>query len=289
MSPDGVRTGTLPVRQKSKSCLYFPSLEFMGYVTTNGILIDRIDFSETSQVIRVFSRKKGRISAIAKGARREKSSFNGPFDLFTVGKFTWISRPPDRLNILTECKRKKSLLALRNRLPRYYSASWITVFLRRLTPEGTPEPELYRLARSALDELTSSRQERNIVNMFDLKGLNLLGYLPRMVECSFCHSTFSPGTTVRFHYLAGGPVCSGCLTKENKKQRRIHLRNSQFHSPSLGTLKAIQKIVSSSGSDGFSVQLTSDQSRDVFRMMTHCFGCILRNLPSIRTSLYHRL
>ncbi len=49
------------------------------------ICIRAADFSETSQIVTLFTRATGKIKAIAKGSKRPKSKFDGPIEIFSYG------------------------------------------------------------------------------------------------------------------------------------------------------------------------------------------------------------
>ncbi|MCL4731639.1 MAG: DNA repair protein RecO [Planctomycetes bacterium] len=56
----------------------------MGLTTTHALCLRKVDFSETSQVLTLLTDKLGATGAIAKGAKREKSSVGGPLDLMCL-------------------------------------------------------------------------------------------------------------------------------------------------------------------------------------------------------------
>ncbi len=71
-------------------------------IKDTAICIRAIDYSETSQILTFFTRDSGKISAIAKGAKRPKSSFGGPFEIFSYGKIVFAESNKDKLATLTE-------------------------------------------------------------------------------------------------------------------------------------------------------------------------------------------
>lgn len=52
----------------------------MALTTTTAICLRKVDFSETSQILTLLTDKLGTVGAIAKGAKRAKSSTGGPLD-----------------------------------------------------------------------------------------------------------------------------------------------------------------------------------------------------------------
>src|SRR3954454_4295731 len=62
------------------------------YVTDEGICLRVTDFSETSQIVAMFTRHHGLVPLIAKGAKRasKKSVMSGPLDLLTAGQVVFV-------------------------------------------------------------------------------------------------------------------------------------------------------------------------------------------------------
>ena len=52
----------------------------MAEIKTEALIIKTIPFKETSKIVRMYTRDKGKIAAIAKGASRSKSNFRGKLD-----------------------------------------------------------------------------------------------------------------------------------------------------------------------------------------------------------------
>ena len=64
-------------------------------VKDSGICIKAVDYSETSQIVTLFTYHNGKVQAIAKGSKRKKSSFEGQIEIFTKGLgFASLRKPP---------------------------------------------------------------------------------------------------------------------------------------------------------------------------------------------------
>ena len=66
------------------------------------ICIRTIDYSETSQVVTFFARQTGKVPVIAKGAKRQRSSFGGPIEIFSYGGVVFSDSGRDKLATLAE-------------------------------------------------------------------------------------------------------------------------------------------------------------------------------------------
>ena len=66
------------------------------------ICLRKTDYSETSQIVTLFCRDGGKISAIAKGSRRKKSSFGGPIEIFSYGQIIYTQSDKGKLATLAD-------------------------------------------------------------------------------------------------------------------------------------------------------------------------------------------
>jgi len=53
----------------------------MQFHRSPAVCLHKVDYSETSQVLRFFTPDSGKINCIAKGSKRKKSAFLAPFEL----------------------------------------------------------------------------------------------------------------------------------------------------------------------------------------------------------------
>ena len=80
------------------------------------ICIRAVDYSETSQILTLFTRQAGKISAIAKGSKRPKSAFDGPIEVFSHGKIVFSDSNKEKLATLTEFEQQPGFTNLAGNL-----------------------------------------------------------------------------------------------------------------------------------------------------------------------------
>jgi len=80
------------------------------------ICIRSVDYSETSQIVTIFSRRNGRINAIAKGSKRPKSAFDEPIEIFSYGRIVFSDSNKQNLATLTEFQQQAELRVLSDNL-----------------------------------------------------------------------------------------------------------------------------------------------------------------------------
>lgn len=182
----------------------------MASEKTDAIVLRVIDFSETSAVVTLFSRDFGKISALAKGARRPKGPFENALDLLALVRVVFLRKSSDALDLLTEAKLQRRFRSAGRDLTRLYAGYYIAELLMELTDNHDPHPELFAAAEEALQALDGDGPLAATVLRFELAALRLLGHLPSLDECVSCGRPVAGQARVAFGLLAGGVLCDAC-------------------------------------------------------------------------------
>src|SRR5687767_3033671 len=119
----------------------------MALVHDRCVCLRRTAYSETSQILTLFSREHGILRAIAKGAHRRTkagaSKFDGGVDLLDGGDAVFIHDAAKELSTLTEWNLREGHLGLRNTLRGMYLGLYAGELVSRLFEEHDPHPELF--------------------------------------------------------------------------------------------------------------------------------------------------
>jgi DNA repair protein RecO (recombination protein O) len=174
------------------------------------LVIRSVDFSETSQVVTVFSRELGKLTGLAKGARRLKGPFTGALDLLSVCRIVLLRKHSESLDLLTDAELVKAFARQRNSLPILYAGFYIAELLGELSDEYDPHPALFDAAVDALLQLESAVPVGLVLRRFELRLLHEIGHAPELAICVACGRAVAPGDRVRFSVRAGGVLCAAC-------------------------------------------------------------------------------
>ncbi len=126
----------------------------MEELTSRALILRTRPFGESDVIAVILSASDGKLSTIAKGARRSKRRFAGsalePFGELSVR----ISRRPARsLALLHECRVHESYHSIASDLPAYAWACYLLELTEQMMPEGEPCPLLYERLRATLAEM----------------------------------------------------------------------------------------------------------------------------------------
>ena len=177
---------------------------------TQAIVLRVVDFSETSCVVTLMTRSLGKITGLAKGARRPKGPFENALDLLAVCNVVLIHKKSEAMDLLTEAKLERRFRSSLTDLNRLYVGYYIAELLRLLTDEADPHPEIYDFAIKTLTRVDQGTSLSQAVIQFELFLLESLGHLPMLTRCVGCGRDKTTLGRVKFALNDGGVLCDAC-------------------------------------------------------------------------------
>ena len=136
-------------------------------------LLHQRSYGETSIISEVFTKKNGRMSIIAKGAKKPKSKFFGYLVPFYKLAITYSGR--SELKTLTSIDR--NLMDYNNTLSKKsYSLLYINELLIKLLPKDAAQSDLFDLYDNFLNQVSSKEDLEITLRNFELDLLDMLGY-----------------------------------------------------------------------------------------------------------------
>ena len=110
---------------------------------TRAISLKTAPFAEADKMVTLFTRERGKIRAIAKGARRVPSSLGGRVEPFTYGNYFIVALRS--IDIISQVEVVESFQRLRDDARRLPSALYILRLVKEGVAEGQRYPELFDL------------------------------------------------------------------------------------------------------------------------------------------------
>ena len=147
-----------------------------------GIILRTRPLTETSLIVNWLTPDSGRISTVAKGARRTKSPFRCKLDLFYEADFSFQRSRRSELHALREIVLRETNAPLRTELGFLQQASYCSTLIEQTTETQTPLPDIYELFRGFIHALPKQPPKPRTVFAFELKLLEILGLAPDIGE-----------------------------------------------------------------------------------------------------------
>ena len=121
--------------------------------SATGLILRTRPLTETSLIVNWLTPDFGRISTVAKGARRPKSPFLGKLDLFYLADFSFQRSRRSELHTLREVSLRETHAALRQEIRYLQQAAHCAALIEQTTETETPLPAVYELLRGLLGHL----------------------------------------------------------------------------------------------------------------------------------------
>ncbi len=176
-------------------------------VKTPAVVIRRARLKEADRVITLFTRELGKVAAVAKGVRKEKSKLAGHLEALTYTDIT-LARGKS-LDTIIGSQTLSPYLAVRNSLERTAYALYFAELVYHFAPEGQPNQSLFELLIETLETLGVAANTEILARYFELNLLKDLGYWPELRRCLGCRSELQAVTNY-FAPASGGVLCPDC-------------------------------------------------------------------------------
>jgi len=178
---------------------------------TNAIVLQVRDLGEADRILVVFTPGHGKVSVIAKGARRARSRLGPYLDYFSEVALH-LTRGRD-LDVVTSATTVHQHPNLRTDIDAYGHAAHLAELVRDLTQERQEHPRVYDLLSSSLSLLNDGVEPWHVARHFELGLLVALGYRPELFRCVHCQAELEAMPN-RFSSNLGGMLCPACASQD---------------------------------------------------------------------------
>jgi DNA repair protein RecO (recombination protein O) len=178
-------------------------------VKTEAVVLRSIRFGEADRVLHLYSPHRGRIGAIAKGARRPRSRFGGRLEPFFRLRLV-LHEGRGELATVTAAATVDGFARLRSSRSALDAAARGSDAVLRLLDSTEPNPSAYSLLcryLELLDDPLAGAAGLGTQLAFRLKLALAAGFAPELSACVRCGEAEH---LTGFSGAAGGVVCSAC-------------------------------------------------------------------------------
>ena len=191
-----------------------------GSFKTEAVVLRSIRYGEGDRVLHLYTPHRGRVGAIAKGARKARSRFGGRLEPFFHLRLVLHEGRGDLLTVTaaeTVCAHPR----LRERRAALDAAGRACDAVARLFESGDPNPSVFHLLCNELALLDGAGEHAGRANQlaFRLKLLLAAGLVPQLDACAQCGDA---DHLAGFSGAAGGVVCAACEASAFPLEREAH-------------------------------------------------------------------
>ena len=207
----------------------------MPAYTTEAVVLRRLQYGETDNILTLFSPDRGRFSAIAKGARKAISRLSGATEVLTHTRFGLASGKS--LEIVTQAEVSESFSVLRLDLPRLAHGLYLADLLDHSVEDHAPNPLLFAMLLAGLRQTGTLSPPEMAARWFEVQLLRDMGYAPQITQCAVCQ-TAVPGEFARDEMFALSVQMGGVLCPRHARPEA----NPDHSGLGMGALRLLQTL-----------------------------------------------
>ncbi len=174
----------------------------MGIHAADAIVLRQYPFRETSVTLTCLTDRFGKIKGLVKGLRAQPNRYRSAMEPFTINRIVFYDTRTSQLHLISQCDMLSPLIEIQRDLDTVRVASFCVELVDTVVPLEEPQPAIYQLLKQTLERLTFAGENVQSVRIhFIVRLLRLVGFQPRLTECTSC------GTLI--HPAGGGGIRSG--------------------------------------------------------------------------------
>ncbi|MCX7830478.1 MAG: DNA repair protein RecO [Acidobacteria bacterium] len=178
---------------------------------SESFVLRKYDLTESSFIVHFFSREKGLLKLVAKGAKRAKSPFSGSLEIFNRVEIEYSKKEHSELGTLRKIDLVESAFSLFSDYKISKTLFAVSETLSKGMKEEQKEEEVYRLASAVIESLKLKSPPEWVLNYFFAWFLKLNGVFPAP---NFCGGCGAKENFVAFNSEKGGFLCAKCFKGE---------------------------------------------------------------------------
>ena len=227
----------------------------MASIKLQGIVIAENNMGDYDKMLTILTPNYGKISCVAKGARRPQSALLAGTQLFCFGEYL-MYKGPNTYHI-NSCETIEIFYNLRTDLDKLKYAIHINKIIQDITEENENCYKILQLYLNTLYKISETDDDKDfILSVFKLRLLCILGFTPRILKCTSCKQEED---LTKFSIKDNGFKCESCGRQDKSS---IDMSES--------TKNAILYTVSSPAKKLFSFSL-KDESLKEFELITKIY------------------
>lgn len=201
-----------------------------------GVVVGASDYGEAHRIVRLLTASEGRVSLLARSARRSRKRFAGMLDVGTQVRVE-PGRGRGDLRVISDIDRITGPKRARTDLDRIALLAYGCELCGALAAEGEPEPKLARLLEVWLEVLEGDATPGVASRVaLEAKALTFAGVVPVLVACTVCGGPLEGDA--HFDASGGGARHPRCGAGRGVRQADLEELEALRRSPLMTTVGA---------------------------------------------------
>lgn len=188
----------------------------MSIEKTEAIVLRAVNFRDTSKVVTFYTRRYGKMSAVAKGARNPKSKFGSLFQPMNFLQIVFYRRENRGMQYVSSSDFVKYFKTLTSDMRKFSIAMSLVEIIDRVMHDEEENESVFELLVDSLTLLdTAGVNPQNVFVHFALHLAINLGFAPNFENCLICGKRIDLEGESGISYVVskGSPSCQSCSSR----------------------------------------------------------------------------
>jgi DNA repair protein RecO (recombination protein O) len=181
-------------------------------ITSDAVVVKAVPYGDADLIVTLYTRARGKLSALARGARGSKRRFAGALGTMVVSRVELRPRPSSDLWVLATATPIENFHAVAADLVALAHAGWATELVRELQAAEQPDEQVFDLLVELYRLLAARGPSVSALRAFELTLLDHAGLAPVLDRCVGC-GTEEPALLddgAVLDPVRGGVACRRC-------------------------------------------------------------------------------
>ena len=237
--------------------------QLLALIESGGVIIKAQDYKENDKLLWIFTEKMGKITAIAKGAKKSKSKLFSLTHPLCYGDYLLFKGKG--LYRLSEGKIRTSFQTSLTDLEKLTYASYLCELIDISLQDEEENFNLYKEFITCLYLInTEAISYELLIRAFELKLLKYTGYGLRFDNCVFCKNKLSVSNYISLRYFGG--VCDKC-----PKEHGLYINKATYNALRFLNNTYLDKV--------YRLTLTEEVKAELFKVTSFIISSVYSRKP----------
>ncbi|MGL4522961.1 MAG: DNA repair protein RecO [Bacilli bacterium] len=204
-----------------------------------GIVLRTIDYGESNKILTVYTKEMGKISLLARGAKKAKSRFVSVTQPFVRCEFIASFSPNGGMGFLEQGEVIDRFRFLREDLVLCAYGSYFSELIWKGIDENAPNIYVYQLLLESFVALGEEVDPQLVLFVFSLHLFYFLGCMPVLHQCVSCGATDAIEV---FSIREGGVLCKKCRRLDGRAMKLSTAQVRLLYQLSTLRISQIQRV-----------------------------------------------
>lgn len=186
-------------------------------MTDDGIILQVRSHREYDQLITFYFRRNGKMTVVARGAKRSRRRFIGLISKFNHLDCELKKNKKSSLMELQEASLIHACMAKRQTFESLIYGSYLLDLILHFSKENQANSQLFDIILPTISGLAENKNLDGLIRRFEWDILTIAGYKPELLNCVRCRKHRNQNQNAYFYTKEGGIVCQNCKPAFNNR------------------------------------------------------------------------